>query len=336
MDGVSIIICCYNSAARLPETLKHIVLQKVHGVNWEVIIIDNASTDNTYDLAHNLLVNSNVAFQIAKEPQPGLIYARLKGQSLAKYDFLLYCDDDNWLNENYVQLAYNTITQNPKIAILGGKGEAVFESVEPFWFKNFQHNFAVGEQSTAKEDISRIEEAYGAGFTVRKSFLEKIEKLGIRSLLAGRTGKNLTSGDDTELCYFAGILGMEVWYNRKLTFKHFMAAGRMNWPYMKKLYAGFGRANIYTYAYKYVMEHKRIPGENLKYPLWLDTYIHKIKNLIDFYPKVIFKFGKEGDADVLRFTAIKAEASEIWRLKDDYKKMYENIFALLNKNANTA
>lgn len=50
--GVSIVICCYNSASRLPETLQHIAEQEVAAnISWEVIVVDNASTDNTQEIA---------------------------------------------------------------------------------------------------------------------------------------------------------------------------------------------------------------------------------------------------------------------------------------------
>jgi len=52
--GVSVIICCYNSVKRLPVTLAHLKSQVVFGqIPWEVIVIDNASTDRTAEVAKN-------------------------------------------------------------------------------------------------------------------------------------------------------------------------------------------------------------------------------------------------------------------------------------------
>ena len=46
--GVSIVICCHNSAKLLPRTLEHLRAQEVDStIPWEVIVVDNASTDNT-------------------------------------------------------------------------------------------------------------------------------------------------------------------------------------------------------------------------------------------------------------------------------------------------
>jgi len=51
-DGISVVICCYNSASRLPATLQHIAEQSLDSeILWEIIIVDNASTDNTAEIA---------------------------------------------------------------------------------------------------------------------------------------------------------------------------------------------------------------------------------------------------------------------------------------------
>lgn len=56
MEGISIIICCFNSAKRLPENLRHISSQQVgKGVDWEVIIVNNNSSDDTARAAEDLL-----------------------------------------------------------------------------------------------------------------------------------------------------------------------------------------------------------------------------------------------------------------------------------------
>ena len=96
-NGVSVIICCYNSSERLFETLSHLKSQKTNNLNWEIIVVDNASTDDTFHVAEQMLRSSGLQYQIVKEPIPGLINARLKGETVSQYEFLLYCDDDNWL-----------------------------------------------------------------------------------------------------------------------------------------------------------------------------------------------------------------------------------------------
>jgi glycosyltransferase involved in cell wall biosynthesis len=333
--GVSVIICCYNSSLRLAETLGHLRNQKADGFGTEIIIVDNASTDNTSSTAREILsMQPDIDFTVVNEPENGLSHARRRGYATAKYEYLLFCDDDNWLAENYLQVAYRTMLSHANIGILGGLGEAVFESEEPWWFKKFAIDFAVGEQSTSKEVLSQVDEVYGAGFVIRKSYLDKLYGSGFKSILSDRKGTQLISGGDVEFCYMVKYFGFEVWYNRELKFKHYMTKPRLNWDYMKKLYAANGKTNVYTIAYKYVQLHNRVPGQNLTLPFWVDSLIHKVKAAIKFRTKVRSKMDDEGDAEVLRYIAMKAEAMEIWNLKSDYLKMYQSIYSYINNHKN--
>ena len=59
MKGISVVVCCYNSIARIGETLTYLSNQKVPAdVAWEIVLVDNASTDRTADFAreHALLL----------------------------------------------------------------------------------------------------------------------------------------------------------------------------------------------------------------------------------------------------------------------------------------
>src|SRR6188768_949594 len=102
LKGISIVVCCYNSSERLGRTLDFIFKQSFDHP-WELIIIDNASSDNTFLVAENYKKSkpANIPFVIAKELRPGLKNAREKGFALSSYDYILFVDDDNWLSENY-------------------------------------------------------------------------------------------------------------------------------------------------------------------------------------------------------------------------------------------
>jgi glycosyltransferase involved in cell wall biosynthesis len=71
--GVSVIICCYNSAALLPQTLEHLANQQTAGeISWEIIIVNNNSTDNTAEIAENIWqgLNRPIPFRVVHQPEP--------------------------------------------------------------------------------------------------------------------------------------------------------------------------------------------------------------------------------------------------------------------------
>ncbi len=110
--GVSIIIPVYNLATTLPETIASIYAQTY--VNWEVIIVDNNSQDETLTIAKNLALQES-RIQVAIEPQQGASIARNRGIKLAKFDWLLFLDADDWIAPQYLEKMTKAIALNPTL-----------------------------------------------------------------------------------------------------------------------------------------------------------------------------------------------------------------------------
>ena len=242
--GISIIICCYNSAKRLPDTLRHIALQQVPAhIPFEVVIVNNASKDTTAETATALwrALGEPAPFRVVDELQPGQTKAREKGIETAQYEYLLFCDDDNWLDKDYVHIAFELMEANPQIGALGGLGIPECEIEPPHWFNTFANNYAVGKQGESSGDITVSKEyVNGAGAVFRKSALLNLKKNGFRLYTTGRTNSGTLSGDDNELAYAMILAGYKIWYDERLTFKHFITKERLNYDYLKNLNKGFG------------------------------------------------------------------------------------------------
>lgn len=239
--GISVVVCCYNSALRLQPTLHHLVKQQIpEGFNFEIIVVDNNSSDNTVKVATDFFKENSasaITFKIIKELQPGLNFARQCGINESAYDFVLLCDDDNWLFSNYVYHAFKMLNENKEIGILGGTGIAVTEGDQPLpdWFESYKTVYAVGEQAHTTGDITSTKGySYGAGMTIRKKALYNIDLT--KSLLTDRVGKSLSSGGDIELCYKVIINGYRIWWDSELKFYHYISADRLKLSYVKKFF----------------------------------------------------------------------------------------------------
>jgi glycosyltransferase involved in cell wall biosynthesis len=263
MDGISVIICCYNSSDKIGKTLQHLASQEgTEGIAWEILLVDNASTDNTAEVARKIWTDSLVPLRIVLEPLPGLSKAREAGINHANYGFLSFIDDDNWVCSCWISKVFEIMTQKPEVAICGGMGVPVFETAPPLWFLKYQQAYAVGTQGDIEGYIkSERGYLYGAGSTLRKSAWEDLKAHGFRYLLSGRKGKALSSGEDYELCMALSLSGYKLWYCPELTFKHFMPAGRLTWPYLINLFRAFGRSDVITTLYLDCL----IPKRGLKF-----------------------------------------------------------------------
>lgn len=274
-EGISAVVCCFNSAQRIEQTLEHLFTQKgLLTGNWEIIVVDNASTDNTATLAadlYNKLTGIKPAFKIVKESKPGLANARLKGIAEARFDYIAFCDDDNWLSSFYLADALNIMKSHENIGVLGGFGEPVFEREEPpYFWKNQVYLLALGPQSN--KDFADLTDTrkvvYGAGMVINKKYVkELLNNYDFTFQTAGRTGDTLISGEDYELCSALRKLGYKVYYSSKLKFKHFIPHSRTQIAYYKKLTMGFGLSqplgsvygltkanyNYYKHDYRYLL-----------------------------------------------------------------------------------
>lgn len=233
MNGLSIIVCCYNSAKLLPETLQYISRLDINiNAPVELIIVDNASEDDTAIIAEKLWEKYAEPFnlKIILEPEAGLSFARLAGIKNAEYEYLLFCDDDNWLDEKYVIEAYNTMEKIRGIGILGGLGIAISDIEIPEWTSAFQM-FGSGPQANETGIAAAL---YGAGVVIRKSVFQHLVECGFHFQLTDRKKNKLSSGGDYELCYAIQMTGYKAWYNEAMRFKHYIKPSRLNYAYYKK------------------------------------------------------------------------------------------------------
>src|SRR2546421_3885012 len=256
-EGVSIVLCCHNSAKRLPETLAHLAKQRVNSdTRWEVLVIDNASTDATSQVARQCWPKQGPApLRVVAEPRTGQANARLRGLSEARYEFLSFIDDDNWVCEDWVRLVASVMMRRPEVGILGGSSSPVFETDRPAWFHNFQILYAISPETWQRGDFTDNPGViWGAGITVRKCAWRSIQAHGCPQLMSGRIKNSLAAGEDNELCYQFRLAGWKLWYEPSLHFRHYLPAGRLRWDYARRLSFGSGQASAKLQPYSMALD----------------------------------------------------------------------------------
>ena len=258
--GVSIVVCTYNGGNRLPKTLAHLALQKiVEDIPWEIIVVDNASTDNSLQIAEEEWIKypSKANFRVLSEPNPGKNNALDTGINSTVYDLVLICDDDNWLNEDYVEKAYQRMQSDDKIGAAGGRGIGVSDVEFPGWFEKDGYAFAVGKQAEATGDISGKKYLWGAGMIFRKSLYTKAYS-GAPSFLSGPQKDLVTRGEDVEFCLRILILGYTLFYDDSLIYQHFIPQNRLTDDYRKKLLNGYNAETYILNLYSKMMTITRL------------------------------------------------------------------------------
>jgi len=326
--GVSIVICCYNSSKLLPETIRHISLLKIPaGISFEIIIVDNNSNDSTSQTAEELLkkyISGNVTYKILFQPVQGLSAARKMGFENSAYEYILFCDDDNRLNADYIEILINTMEKSEKIGAVGGESTAVSDEDFPGWFLEFSQSYSAGKQSES-DGIITVEKAalWGAGMAVRRSALSELYSKGFRSILSDRKKNVLSSGGDVELCYALRLAGWEIWYESSLKIRHFIPGHRLKWEYLRKLSRGFGAQKVNLDPYLISTESASDKNSH-KWQYQAFRLLKKLRGY-GFTKLVKFKNYPEGDPEILRIEKTLGRLIELLKIRGEYNERIKSV-----------
>lgn len=281
--GISVVICCYNSESRIQKVLSCLQNQNItKPINWEVVVIDNASTDETAAVAKDSWNLEGVKLRVVPEPNPGISHARRKGFEDARFEIISFVDDDNWVEEDWIEKVHDTMYTHPDIGILGGLGRAAFDEEPPAWFKDFEAAYAVGPQAEQSGPVDT--RLYGAGMNIRISVWEYLKENGFEFQLTGRKGKELSSGEDSELSQAVLLSGKMLYYRSDLAFEHFMPSGRLTWDYLIKLGASFGRSEPILGIYRSLVRGDK-DFQARKYQNRFFSLLRSSMDIIKFLPR---------------------------------------------------
>lgn len=230
--GISVVICCYNSEKRIIPTLEHLANQDTNPeLLWEVILVNNGCTDNTVEVASaawpRLGSSDKPTLHIVEEQTPGLSSARKAGIFAARYNIICFCDDDNWLDQHYLTTAVEIMNSNQDIGVLAGKGIAVSEQSLPDWFAEHEVSYACGELAERSGDVTKRTWVWGAGMILRNAYIRKLYTTGFTQIADDRKEESLSSGGDTEICYWHILTGKRLWYDNRLIFRHQISPARL-------------------------------------------------------------------------------------------------------------
>jgi glycosyltransferase involved in cell wall biosynthesis len=243
VSGIAILISTYNGAKKLPETLTALSKLDRSGISEVTLtVVDNASTDGTSTVVRSLWDSLGEPFPLVllQEVTPGKLNAQEAGLKSITQPFVVICDDDNALFPDYLQVGLRSLTENPQIGVLGGRGIAVSDVPLPDWFEEYAYFFACAPQAPSTGEVRPTRNVvYGAGMWVRMEGYRRAKELGFKFILASRTGKSLsTGGEDSELCWALRYQGYEIWYVDEMRFHHHVPAERLTEDYRLRLLNG--------------------------------------------------------------------------------------------------
>ena len=332
LPSVSVVVCCHNSEARLPKTLSHLAQQQVpQELVWEILVVDNASTDGTIAAVHEFSRQvPAVSVRIVSEPKLGTGYARQRGMAEATLDCVLFVDDDNWLAPDYLRILAETMKEHPEIEALGGMSTAECEIPEPAWFQQYQGWYAITGRPENSGNIKEELFLWTAGTGFRRDLLARITRKGFRFLVSGRRGDTLDAGEDHELCHLIRMLGGRLYRHSGLLFRHFLPARRLTWDYLRRLHYGEGQASVRLDAYRENSAESIWPAWLLR--SWSAQLLNVCLQILRYRVVSLWPPEKaEADSRVLRLELYRGRLDGLWRHRRGYREMVSRAAVALNK-----
>lgn len=244
---ISAIICTHNRVDYLRKAIKSLVEQTLSKEVYEILIIDNGSTDNTKELvlkeSHNV---PNIRY--IYEALIGLSQARNTGWQVAEGEYIAYLDDDaiaspHWLGK--ILEVFETVKPQPGCVV--GKVEPIWEAPKPIWLSDSKlGNLAIVNWSDMPIVLNENQWLGGTNMSFPKKLLDKVN--GFQPGL-GRTGNKLFGGEDILLERQLMKKGYHCFYHPDVLVRHHIPHSRLtkNWLIRRSYWQGVSDALIQIY-----------------------------------------------------------------------------------------
>ena len=237
MLNLSIAICTYNGEQRLPFVLDRLRSQiNTSTVRWEMLIVNNNSTDNTAACIAKLQADwaqdsTLPKIQYLFEGSQGVAFARQSALMKAEGTWVAFLDDDNLPHAEWVSEIEAFIAQHPNVGAFHGKIFGDYEITPPPNFDRIAPFWAIAGGQKARcytTDPNAARKRLlppSAGIVVQRQ--PWLDHVPAKLDLVGRTGQSMVTGEDIEAMGYLSRAGFEIWYTPKMRLDHRIAANRL-------------------------------------------------------------------------------------------------------------
>ncbi len=235
MKELSLVIATYNRAESLLVTLASVVRQNLAPERWECIVVNNNSTDNTTQVAEEFLGQyPHLDIRVVFESRQGLSHARNCGIEASQGEIVAIIDDDETINEEFVQAYIDLFKEHPQAVSAGGKIIPSYVEKRPKWMSHYTelpiaNPLDLGERAKIFPK-SRI--PGGGNMAIRRSALDKY---GLFDPELGRNGARLIGGEESDLFERLASGGEECWYTPRAVMWHIIPPEKLTLEYFDRL-----------------------------------------------------------------------------------------------------
>jgi glycosyltransferase involved in cell wall biosynthesis len=241
--NVTAILCTYNRCHDLTDALSSVALSRVPAsIDWEVLVVDNNSTDQTHDVVKRFELQYPGRFRYLFEPQQGKSHALNAGIRASQSEILAFMDDDAKVDPEWLGKLVSSL-HDGKCAGAGGRIIPVWPGSIPTWLRVEDPNalgpFVAFDPGTGPAPL--VDPPYGANMAFRRDAFEKYGNF--LTNLGPRPGSDI-KGEDTEFGQRLLNAGERIWYEPDAVVHHPVPECRLKKSYVLSWWYWHGREEV--------------------------------------------------------------------------------------------
>jgi glycosyltransferase involved in cell wall biosynthesis len=239
---LSVAICTRNRAELLRRTLECMAstLRVPAGIRWELLLVDNGSTDHTPDVTRDFA--GRLPVRCLSQPRPGLSGARNLAVSEASGDYIVWTDDDVEVDVAWLEAYAAAFRRWPGAAVFGGVISPLFpDAALPDWLREIwpyvASAYAVCDLGPAEAPLAPDRLPYGANMAIRMAE----QRRHPFSPVLGNCGAARVGGEESAVMRAILASGAEGWWVPGARVLHVLPRERLTMEYLRAYYFGRGQ-----------------------------------------------------------------------------------------------
>jgi glucosyl-dolichyl phosphate glucuronosyltransferase len=237
---ISSIICTYRRPDTLPAAIESLRNQTLSATEYEVIVVDNNSRDDTADIVRKFQGDGSFLLHYVLESRQGLSHARNTGVRKARADIVAFLDDDAVAESNWLGCLLDVYDKVSDAWAVGGKVLPIWGGERPKWLQDTMlRSLSLVEWGDDERPLKWPERVIGANFSFRKKVFSEVGPFAVN---LGRRGHLLLGNEDTEIQERIHELGKLVFYTPRAAVRHHVPVERMTKQYFYNRAYGNGRS----------------------------------------------------------------------------------------------
>ncbi|MBP3225798.1 MAG: glycosyltransferase [Methanobrevibacter sp.] len=204
---VSVIVPVYNASEYIGNTLNSIINQDFDG--YEIIVIDDGSTDNSLGIIRSTLENASVPNKVIHQENSGVSVARNVGIDASEGEYLVFIDADDYVTPNHLSTLYNGKSDFSLTLYVKKDGDKLTQLD------------SYSEEVISTEDFIKKE----LNMQITFNFFQLMYKSSIIKDNNIRFTPGVVYGEDTEFAHRALFHGREIVINNEITYYYVQHSG---------------------------------------------------------------------------------------------------------------